>query len=59
MNNLSFRGRWSAKKGRGTHINILEINIVWMACQKFKEVMGVKTISFQMDNTMAVTYLLK
>ena len=28
MSNLSFRGRWPVKKGRNTHINILELETV-------------------------------
>ena len=59
MNNLSLRGRWPAKKGRDTYINILELETVWMACQRFEEAMRGKAISFQIDNTMAVAYLLK
>ena len=59
MNNLSFQDRWLAKKGKNTHIDILELKTVWMACQRFEESMMGKTISFQIVNTTAVAYLLK
>ena len=59
MNNLSFQGKWPAKKGKNTHINILEMETVWMACQRFKESLMGKTVSFQIDNTTAVAYVLK
>ena len=59
MNNLSFQGRWLAKKDKNTHINILELGTVWMACQRFEESLRGKTISFQIDNATAVAYLLK
>ena len=59
MNHLSFRGRWPAKKGRNTHINILEMETVWMACQRFEESMKEKTISLQVDDTTAVANLFK
>ena len=32
MNNLSFRDRLPAKKGRNSLINILELEIVWKSC---------------------------
>ena len=59
MNNLSFRGRWPAKKGRNTYINILEMETVWFACQKCEEAMREKNVFFQIDNTTAVAYLVK
>ena len=51
--------RWPAKNGRNTHITILELEPVWMACHIFKEAMSGKTSSFQMNNTTAAAYLLK
>ena len=59
MNKQSFRGRWPTKKGRNTYINILKLETVWMACQRFKELMKGKTISFQIENTTTVAYLLR
>ena len=58
MNNLPFRGRCSARNGRNTHINILQLKKVWMAYHKFEETMRGKTVSLQTDNTMAVAYVL-
>ena len=57
INNLSFRGKWFVKKGRNTNINILELETVWMTCQKFGESIKGKTASFQI-NTTTVAYLL-
>ena len=59
MNNLSFQGRWPEKKGKNTHINILELNTVWKACQWFEESIRGTTVSLQIDNTTTVAYLLK
>ena len=59
MNNISFRGRWPAKKGRDTHISILEKETMWMTCQKFEKVTRRKTISFWIGNAMVICYLLK
>ena len=59
MNNPSFRGTWPAKKGKNTNINILKVETVWTACQRFKESLRGKTVSFQIDNSTAVAYLLK
>ena len=55
----SFRCRWPAKKGRDTHINILELETVWMACQKFKRSDKGEDHLLQTDKTMVVAYLLK
>ena len=59
MSSLSFWGRWPAEKCKSTHINILEVETVWMACQMLKESLWGKTVSFQIDNTTAIAYLLK
>ena len=59
MNNLPFWGRWPAEKAKNTHINILELETVWIAYQRFEESLTGKTVSFQIDNTTAVAYLLK
>ena len=46
-------------KGRDTHINTLEMETMWKACQKCEEAMRGKTIFFQIDITTATAYLLK
>ena len=50
---------WHAKMSKNIYINILELVTIWMTYQRFKELMRGKTISFQLDNTTAVAYLLK
>ena len=35
-NQLAFGGEWPGSKGRDTHINLLELETVWKACNKFE-----------------------
>ena len=46
-------------EGRNTKINILELETLWMTHTKFEEAIWGKTVSFQIDNTMAMAHLLK
>ena len=59
MSNLSFRGQWPGMKDRETHINLLDLETVWKACQQFREEIKGKVVSFQIDYTMPVSYLQK
>ena len=54
-----FHRQVACKEGRSTHINILELKTVWLACQRFEELVKGKAVSFQIDNTTAVAYQLK
>ena len=56
MNNLSFKGHWPGRKG--TYINLLEPETAWKACQS-SERKSKKVVSFQIANTIAVSYLCK
>ena len=57
LNQLTFQGKWPGHKGKSTHINILELETVWKACQQFEQEIQGKVVSFQIDNTTAVAYL--
>ena len=58
-NRLAFQGEWPGSKGRDTHINLLELETVWKACNKFESEIKGKATSFQIDNRTAVAYLMK
>ena len=56
---LAFQGEWPGNKGRDTHINLLKLETVWKACNKFESDIKWKATSFQIDNRTAVAYLMK
>ena len=49
---------WSAQEMK-YHINILELLTVNLAIQKFTKYSDVKAIHLQVDNIVALTYLMK
>ena len=59
MNNLVFRGKWSGSNGRETHINLLKLEVIWKACQRFEKEIKGKGVSFRIDDTTIVAYLMK
>ena len=59
MNNLSFKGQKPGRKVRETHINLLELETIWKACQQFRQEIKGKLISFKMHNMTEVSYLWK
>ena len=44
---LAFQGEWPRSKGRDTHINLLELETVWKACNKFESEIKGKATSFR------------
>ena len=56
---LAFQGEWPGSKGRDTHINLLELETIWKACNKFESEIKGKATSFQINNQTAVAYLMK
>ena len=42
-------------KARETHINLLELETLWKACQQFRERIKWKVNSFKIDNTTTVS----
>ena len=46
------------KEWQETHINPLEVETFWKACQQFREEIKGK-VSFQINNTTALSYLQK
>ena len=54
----TFKGLWPGKKGKYTHINLLELETVWKAVQEFEEEIQGRAVTFQIDNTTAVAYLM-
>ena len=56
---LAFQGKWPGSKGRDTHINLLKLETIWKACNKFESEIKGKATSFQIDNQTAVAYLMK
>ena len=56
---LAFQGEWPGSKGRDTHINLLKLETIWKACNKFMSEIKGKATSFQIDNQTAVAYLMK
>ena len=62
----AFKKRWDAFSGgewtleeKETHINILKLKPVKLALTSFHKQMKMKTVHFQINNTTALTYLLK
>ena len=53
------QGPVSRKEGQGSHINLLEVECIWIACQQIRKEITGKVVSFQIDNTAAVSYLWK
>ena len=58
-NRLTFQGKWPGNKGRDTHINLLELETIWKACNQFESDIRGKVTSFEIDNPTAVVYLMK
>ena len=56
---LAFQGEWPGSKGRDMYINLLKLETIWMACNKFESEIKGKATSFQIDNQTAVAYLMK
>ena len=57
-NGISIGGMWSAQEMK-YHINILESLAVKLAIQTFTKYRDTKAIHLQVDNIVALTYLLK
>ena len=57
-NGISTGGMWSAQEMK-YHINILELLAVKLAIQTFTKYRDVKAIHLQVDNIVALTYLMK
>ena len=57
-NGISTGGMWSAQEMK-YHINILELLAVKLAIQTFTKYRDVKAIHLQVDNIVALTYLIK
>ena len=57
--NMFLIGKWPGKKDKHMHINILKCGNSVEVCQKFIDDMRGKTISYHIDNSTRVAYLLK
>ena len=57
-NGISTREMWSAREMKN-HINVLESLTIKLAIQTFSKTMKHKAINLLVDNTVALTYLLK
>ena len=55
---ILYRGMCSGQEMK-SHINVLELLAIKLAIQTFSKTLKLKTVHLQMDNMVALTYLLK